>query len=109
MLIGCAPQDEEAETEEKELLEETGVLGEYEAQDNGDEAKNEEESDQEKGEEEIKAEEESDDQDRPETDSSITHEVDMKTDGVIKENTGEEWWKDAESEKDKGNGWWEED
>lgn len=36
--------------------------------------------------------------------SSFKHEVNIKTDGIVKEGQGEEWWVD---EEDKSDGWWE--
>ncbi len=81
MVIGCTPQDEVMEPEEKEAVEETEALKDNDAQVN--EVDYEAANDEKKGEEQIRAK----------TDATMTHEVNKKINGLVERDKGEEWWK----------------
>lgn len=102
VAISCAPQAEE-EPEEVEPEEEEVEAIEEELEE--DEAPDEEEED--------KDENGNNDEKTPEnsstgtsTDSTFKHDVNIRTDGEIKEGVGEEWWKE---DKKNGDEWWKSD
>jgi len=102
VAISCAPQAEEEpeeveqEEEEVEVIEEE--LEEDETLDEDEEEKDENEKNEDKATENTGT--------GVSTDSTFKHEVDIKTDGEIKEGVGEEWWKE---ENRNGDEWWKSD
>lgn len=98
VLIGCSPREEEPE-EEVEVAEE--VLEEKVSEPEEDEEELEEED-----EEEEKKPAEVERSNGQGTDSTFDHQVEIRTNGEIREGDGEEWWKE---EGNNGEQWWKND
>ncbi len=92
ILIGCSPQtgEEPEEAEPEEKIEAT-------------EADEDEENDEDEKDKVLKNE---DKNNGLGSDSTFEHDVDIKTDGEIKEGEGDEWWKE---EGNNGDEWWKND
>lgn len=102
ILIGCSPQAEEEpeeegpeEAEPEEAIEVT-------------EADEDEENDEDEEDKVLKDEDKAEENKNNGlgSDSTFEHDVDIKTDGEIKEGEGDEWWKE---EGNNGDEWWKND
>jgi len=101
VLIGCTVPGEITDPDQEQVeIKDHGVLDENYRQDDVLEEIN----DQEK----INGEENKE-KTSPKTDSSIKHEVTIKTDGKIERDKDDGWWEEIFEEPDRSDQWWEDD